>query len=339
MRIAYVITGLSLGGSETQLARLALATHKTDDIVVISLLQGGELASKLEKAGVKVVHLRCTQPWHVVGRLREALRKHKPEVVYSWLWHANMGARFASRGIAPVVCSIRGKEKSTVRYWLDKLTRPLVTHYTTNSHYIADFYRLKKEHRSVIYNGVPQDIWKGKKHKPKQKHAIMVGRLTWEKDFLTLIDAAALAPDWHFSIAGGGAREDELKEKIRAAKVKNVTLLGQRNDVPDLLVESTCYVHLAFTEGSPNTIIEAMLFGVPVIGSDIPALRELIAHRGLLVAEQDPHAVVKALRTIEKRKEKTDKKTMQWARNTFSEKRMVEESREVLDRVRHRRNN
>jgi glycosyltransferase involved in cell wall biosynthesis len=335
MRIAYVITELGRGGSETQLGRLVQGVVNKHDILVISLTKGGEIADVLRKEHIAVKELHVT-PFNAIKKLRSELLRFNPDIIHAFLWHANVVSRLAGIGIAPVICSLRGKEPAVWRYAVEYVTRPLVDYYTTNSHYIASFYHLSKKHMKVIYNGVPESFWKSVKRNPQRKHAIMVGHLRWEKDYKTLLEAALITPDWHFTCVGRGPREKEIKDYVAKHNLKNVTILGFRTDIEQLIVQSECLIHLSFTEGSPNTVIEAMLLGVPVIASDIPALRELVKNRGILVKPKNAKAVHDALKVIHK---ESPKEVQIWAQKTFAVDRMIKENEEVYDIVRHRRDN
>jgi glycosyltransferase involved in cell wall biosynthesis len=105
-------------------------------------------------------------------------------------------------------------------------------------------------------------------------------------------------------LAGGSTREsrqqaveiliDDLDLRDR------VTILGVRDDVPELMAASDVVVHASESEGFAMAVIEAMAAGVPVVASDIPPCREALddGRCGVLVPPRDPTAIADAIEKI-----------------------------------------
>lgn len=319
MRIAYVITGLGKGGAETQLSRLVLGVQKQHSVVVISLTGDGPTGVELRKHGVKVINLSGT--FTIFFKLRKAIRSFKPDIVHSFMWHANILSRFAAIGSkAKVVSSIRFREQTRFRLYLDTLTRPLADAITANSKAIAKFGGKKC---IVIYNGVPASFWKGQKYTPKKKHALMLAHLRPEKDHNTVLDVAKRLPDWRFTLVGDGSRRAELEARCTKENITNVIFEGFQSDARSYLLRASCLLHLSFSEGMPNAVIEAMLIGVPVIASDIPENRELVFGHGALVPLRSINKTITAIQNSEKLSNKITLSAQSWARKTFDEKKMI----------------
>ena len=72
------------------------------------------------------------------------------------------------------------------------------------------------------------------------------------------------------------------------------------NDVASWLKTADVLLFPSLTEGSPNTVIEAMACGCPVVASDIPACRELIENgvHGWLCPTADQMAYAHAVRSV-----------------------------------------
>jgi glycosyltransferase involved in cell wall biosynthesis len=132
-----------------------------------------------------------------------------------------------------------------------------------------------------------------------------VGRLTEQKGYTFLLDAAARVvkqePDCHFIIIGSGKMEQELKEKAHHLELNNhLTWAGARNDVPDLLQCLDIFVSSSLWEGLPTVLMESMVSNVPVVATNIPGTREVIAHQdtGLLAAPANPEALAEGIITL-----------------------------------------
>jgi glycosyltransferase involved in cell wall biosynthesis len=129
-----------------------------------------------------------------------------------------------------------------------------------------------------------------------------VGHLRPEKAFEVLIEAVGELrgrwPDLHLVIAGEGA-ERPLLERIRAelGLEGRVHLPGARDDVPDLLAAFDVAVCCSDFEGGPLSVMEYMGAGLPVVGTRVGGLPELVRDgaTGILVEPRDPAALSNAV--------------------------------------------
>lgn len=79
-----------------------------------------------------------------------------------------------------------------------------------------------------------------------------------------------------------------------------VEFMGVRQDVPGILARSHLYWHFSRSEGFGLAVAEAMATGLPVVGSDAPGTRDLVAHgeTGFIVPQGDPAAVAESTAAI-----------------------------------------
>jgi glycosyltransferase involved in cell wall biosynthesis len=89
----------------------------------------------------------------------------------------------------------------------------------------------------------------------------------------------------HYIVCGEGKKMNKLKRYIYKNNLSNVHLLGFRNDVFDILKETDLFIQTSYREGLPRSIIEAMSFGIPCIGTNVRGIRDLIENEknGFLV--------------------------------------------------------
>lgn len=134
---------------------------------------------------------------------------------------------------------------------------------------------------------------------------ISVGRLVSIKGFENLIEAVGrLISDGVLTkllIVGDGPDRSRYEELIRGRALSaNIRLLGQRDDVPDLLRSSDCFVLASRSEGLSCSIIEAMAAGLPVVATDVGGNCELVQEgvSGYLVPYGDLDALVSRLKQI-----------------------------------------
>ncbi len=150
-------------------------------------------------------------------------------------------------------------------------------------------YRPKPELREQLRLelGIPQDVFVVSYH----------GRLAEQKNVDLLIRAVASASlPLHAVIIGDGPKTGEL-HGLAAALRAPATFTGFRTDVPRLLTAADAAVHLSTAEGMPNSVLEAMACGLPVIASAATSHAEQIDDgvHGLLVPPGQVEPVAEAI--------------------------------------------
>jgi 1,2-diacylglycerol 3-alpha-glucosyltransferase len=98
----------------------------------------------------------------------------------------------------------------------------------------------------------------------------MVGRLAWEKNYTTAIEAMRLVceeiPNAKLLIAGEGPqKEDLLKLVVKLELDSKVTFLGMVENIPALMNQSDALLHTSFTESYGQIYVEAALVDLSVI--------------------------------------------------------------------------
>jgi predicted dehydrogenase/glycosyltransferase involved in cell wall biosynthesis len=168
---------------------------------------------------------------------------------------------------------------------------------------------------------------------------LSVGRLTEQKGFDVLLDAAAELPETHFFVVGRGPLAKSLQAGIeRGALGERVRLLGRREDVPSLLAGANLLAMPSRFEGLPIVALEAMSLGLPVVGTRVCGLTEAVVDgsTGRLVPAGDAEALACALDEVLS----SPGLTAAWGeagrrrqREKFGADRMVAETAAVYDEV------
>jgi glycosyltransferase involved in cell wall biosynthesis len=148
-------------------------------------------------------------------------------------------------------------------------------------------------------------------HIPENAPVIgIVGRLVREKGYVEFFLAAEMIglqfSEVYFLVVGERLESDHnagIDQEI--AQVKRVLgprviLAGMREDVPAMLAAMDVFCLPSYREGMPQSIIEAMMMGKPVIATNIRGAREEVVagQTGLLVATRDPAALADAFRNL-----------------------------------------
>lgn len=319
--IALTITDLDVGGAERAMTSLALGLDRRRwSPLVVNLSAEGALAGAIREAGIPVQSLGLGRRSLLrgVAGLAGALRRHRPALVQSFLFHANLLTRLAApaAGSPWVLGGIRVAERR--KCWhltLDRMTSRLACGSVCVSRDVMRFSvergGLDPARLTAIPNGVdpsrfdvsPAD--RASLGVPGDAFlALAVGRLDVQKGLPDLLDAveraAADAPALRLAAAGDGPLRGWLESEVaaRPGLAGRVRLLGRRDDVPALMRAADLLVHAAHWEGMPNVVLEAMAAGLPVVATAVEGVDELVApgETGWIVPPRDPDALALAIR-------------------------------------------
>ena len=164
IRIALVITDLNVGGAERAL--VSLASHldrRRWQPTVFCLSESGPLVDVLNNSNVacECLNVKRRNPFQVISRLTGELRQFKPQLLQSFMFHANLASRFAALGAGSpwVVGALRVAEHQ--KRWhlvLDRLTAWMSTGSVCVSQGVLRFgvaaARLNPARLTVIPNGI-----------------------------------------------------------------------------------------------------------------------------------------------------------------------------------------
>lgn len=117
---------------------------------------------------------------------------------------------------------------------------------------------------------------------PERKVILIVGRLSREKDHLTLLEAvhrlrAVVSP--HLVIVGEGPERFRIEERVRRLGLGEfVTLTGHQSSAEPWYGVADVAVLSSLSEGSPNALLEAMAAGVPVVATAVGGVPEIVTN-------------------------------------------------------------
>jgi glycosyltransferase involved in cell wall biosynthesis len=142
--------------------------------------------------------------------------------------------------------------------------------------------------------------------RPGRRILLGAGRLVAQKNFALLIDVfgrmAARHPDWDLVIVGNGPLHDDLRSQVNAAGLgARIFLPGLVGNLGDWYARSDLYVMTSLFEGFPNTLVEALTHGIPVVSLDCDTgPRDIVRHGtdGLLIPMNDDQALHDGLDSI-----------------------------------------
>lgn len=172
---------------------------------------------------------------------------------------------------------------------------------------IASKYALPLESIAVIPNGVAETYFTGKKTSENTvPHLLFVGRLAAQKNLSLLIEAVSqMQASVFLDVVGEGELRENIEALIQKYKLQNVKLHGKKSgkELIELYKSADIFVLPSLKEGVSLAMLEALAAGLPVVATDSPEIREILADCGVLI--QDPTAInyAKALDALLSNKE------------------------------------
>ena len=369
MKIVHIITGLGDGGAEHTLFKIC----KYDEInkhVVISLKGRGKYFSLLKKVNTKVYCLNINLFFiHRFFFLVRLLRSLKPDVVQTWLVHADFLGGIAARlaNIKNIVWNIR---YSKIEMGKAKLTTVIIIKLLAKLSYVIPKLivivskRAKKIYKILGYdnkklkfipNGYDLSILKVdklKKNSFKKKINIKkkiplignIARYDPLKDHLNLLNALSLVrsrdKDFVCVLAGTNINKNEkLINVIKKLKLdNNVKLLGPTKNISNIMNGLDIHILSSSAEGFPNVVAESMAFETPCVVTNVGDASYIVGKTGWVAPPKNhlklAEVIEKALNDLESKnwKKRCNKARLR-IKNNFDIHKMIKSYNKIWSRV------
>jgi glycosyltransferase involved in cell wall biosynthesis len=281
----------------------------------------------MERAGLRclVSPMYHTDKWHwpryrmARGALTRLLRRERPDVLHSNDLPTHQIMSDAARGLGiPRVCHHRFPFPGAAIDWLNKFgaERHLFVSRALMGEMCAESPRLNASPRAVAYDGLPlppeptpESRLGARRRVGLPAGAVVVtfaGQIIERKGVADLIRAWSLLGEGARrgaelvvvgdDLAGQGAYRDAMELLAREVGCP-AQFVGFQKDVGDWLLASDVAVVPSHVEPLGNATLEAMAQALPVIGSDVGGIPEMVADErtGLLVPPHSPDRLAAAL--------------------------------------------
>lgn len=321
-KICHITTGLNVGGAEMFLLNLAtsLKLHGYQQ-TIISLLGEGDLSERVQENKIDLIHLginRYPWTWWRICKLPFLLRKISPDIVQTWLYHADLIGGISSVFVSSkLVWNVRQTDISIRNNKLEivlvaKLAAALSRWLPQNIIFCSEKAQqshvkigYKKEKSVVIPNGCDTSAYFYNKEKRKSvrqslkiedKYIVLgrFGRFDPQKDYRNFILAAGelLASNENlcFLMVGENITHEnsDLMQMIsKSREPGRFILLGKRTDLPDLYQALDIMVSSSLGEGFPNVVAEAMASEIPCVVTDVGESASLVGTTGRVVPKKN----------------------------------------------------
>jgi glycosyltransferase involved in cell wall biosynthesis len=354
--LLFLVTSFERGGAEKILTRLASRLPRDKYAAQAAALQGRTwaIAGDLAQAGIPVhdLGMRAKGDLRVLARLAHLLCRERIQILFSFMFHPTVLGRVVG-WLCRVPIRISSERimawEGCGRRLLNRWTVPLATHVVAVSETVAAYaareFWIPPDRLSTIENGVDLARFRPvmREHDAGPPVIGCTARLHRKNDHPTLLRAfahlAACWPEARLLLVGRGPEESRLKTLADALGVSSqVHFLGEQSDVVPSLAQMDLYVQASVAEGMPNSVLEAMAAGLPVVATAVGGTPDVVldGQTGLLVGPGDPTALSNALlalladRPLAKRFGRAGRARVE---THFGEERMIRQMEALLDRL------
>lgn len=348
MKILLVITGLGMGGAETQLCDLADNFLSKENEVLIISLSKSKILKKPKSKKIKIISLDIEKKpiSFLLGFIKASkiVKKFKPDIVHSHMFHANIFSRMLRifyKMPALISTAHSSDEGGKLRMFLYRITDRLASISTNVSQEAVESFIRKKAtspgRMIAIYNGINTNkfyysemlrtnIRKQLGFCNKETLLLSVGRLTEAKDYPNLIYAFNSLPNKeniYLLIIGSGEEEQKLKSLANNLNIsEKIIWLGLKHNVQDWLSACDIFILSSQWEGFGLVVAEAMATERVVIGTDCGGVKEVIGNHGYIVPKKDnislKNAINRAINLTEEERATFGRQARVYIENNFS---------------------
>ena len=286
MKVLFCLGSFTHGRAERVISNLSQSFSKEHDLSII-LTKKSNLSYPLPPLNLNYLDDDSKKNNIIIKNIKrlfkmnKLIKEIKPDIIISFLPEPSYRVlllKIFNR--IPVIVSVRNdpkvEYKSKINYLLMRFLYPKADGFVFQTKEAKKYFpKVIQEKSKIILNPLSQDFIKNEIITKRKKRIVNVGRLVPQKNHYILIDAISKLPkkfdDYVLCIYGVGPLKDELLSYIKKLNLeKRVFLMGEIDNVQEEIKDASLFVLSSNYEGLPNSLIEAMALGLPVISTDCP---------------------------------------------------------------------
>jgi glycosyltransferase involved in cell wall biosynthesis len=302
LNILQFVKGSERYGASVSIRNLCGELKRRGHEVALLVFKGRSLGPEIEGLGVRKIEIDAYRKFDLraIKRLAALFKAEGADIVHTHLSAATLTGTLAARmARVPVVSTVHGMNKRWTYSFADHL---IAVSEAGRQNLIHQ--GISPKQVSVAYNGIPIPPLPHDKERRLFRESLgippdacvlgSVSRADYGKGIQDGISALAMLrrryPNLHYLIAGEGEYLAQLKLQSKALGVGDlVHFLGFRDDVLPVLSAIDVFVFPSLKEAMGISIVEAMAAGVPIVGTNIGGIPEVVDEgSGVLVPPQSP---------------------------------------------------
>ncbi|MED5618949.1 glycosyltransferase [Ideonella sp. BN130291] len=309
-----------VGGMETYVQRLVERLPKDRFRVTVVCPYESRYSERLRGHGAEVLVLSMPEEdpcWTSLCSAVAYIRAEQVDVLQAHLTNAHELAGLAGHLTGtPVVYTNHGRRLSSEDLEVHRLTGTHIGVVCKYTEMHALGLGIPRDHVHLIPNGVDTAVFTPRRERqgalrrrfgiPAEAPVVgFVGRLSIEKGPETCLRAMLLAhqavPEMHIVMVGTGPTEPNVRNFVASFQMESYAhLAGLQDDMPAVMSEFDLFVSSSHSEAMPLSMMEAMAAGLPVVGTRVGGVPDMIQHGGcgFLVEKGDINAISSSVRTL-----------------------------------------
>jgi glycosyltransferase involved in cell wall biosynthesis len=318
LTVLHAIPSLIGGGAERQLSLLAPELLRLGVCTHVAYLHPGANLTPLHGSDIKLHSISCSGNYdpRILFKLIRLINAIRPNLVQTWLPQMDIFAGLAALITGtPFILSERSSSLAYTWGWKTFLRRYIgfrANGVVANSESGIDYWSSVDGVRRVIRNGLSFQLIQASESAslfslglPNDARLLLfAGRLSAEKNIHKLLEALSIVLERHSDVVavlfGDGPMHSELMAHINRLAVRGrIRLLGFTSDLWSWMRRADIFVSVSYFEGNPNSVLEAMAIGCPLVVSSIPQHLEILDECSAFLCDPySPADIARVLDTV-----------------------------------------
>ena len=285
MKILHLLASNKFSGAENVASQI-IKMFKNTDMNMVYCSPDGPIAKSLLNKDIKFEPLKKLS----VENLKKILKKIQPDIIHA---HDMKACYYAARacGKIKLISHIHNNAFSSQRLSIKSIAYFLAARKAEHVFWVSQsafdgyiFHNKLKKKSSILYNIIDVETVRRQVDQDEMLYnydVVFVGRLTYEKDPLRLIEVfsilVSMKQDVKIAIIGTGELEKAIKEKVIEYDLQDrIDFLGFKENPFKIMSSAKAMILTSRWEGVPMCVLEAMALGVPIVSTPVDGLKEII---------------------------------------------------------------
>lgn len=284
-KVLHLLQSNTFSGAENVVCQIISLFRDSDEYEMIYCSRDGQIRTALEDRQIQFESVKQLS----LSEIKRVIQKVCPDIIHA---HDRTAAFYAGTacGKIPVIVHMHVNNNKGLQCLLKNIVFTLVSKKYRHIFWVSDsakeefqFRNLIERKSSVLYNVLDKTAILQKADEDYRTYSldvIYVGRLCYQKNperlLRVLEKAARCCPEAYFGIIGSGDMLEYVQNVISTRNLSNVVAFGYMNNPLKALREAKVMVMTSRFEGTPMTVIEAQILGVPLVSTPVDGINRIV---------------------------------------------------------------